>query len=226
MLRRLIRGGEVFRADRDHIHHRMVRLGLTPRRAVILLYGVSVLLGSLALAILSGPQQTLWAVLLVVALLGWLGVHRLGYVEVSELRQVLTNRLFSSRRATVNNLRLLEARDEIAAAASIEEGWHAVTSVARELGFLSLSLDLPAARFTWSAEDAALRTPDGSCTWDVPVSRGRLEAVQSAAGALLLDIPRVVQLADALSARVAAEYPGAAAAVGLREATGAVRAAH
>jgi UDP-GlcNAc:undecaprenyl-phosphate/decaprenyl-phosphate GlcNAc-1-phosphate transferase len=136
MLRRLIRGGEVFRADRDHIHHRMVRLGITPRRAVMLLYGVSVLLGSLALAILSGPKQTLWAVLLVVALLGWLGVHRLGYVEVSELRQVLTQRLFSSRRATVNNLRLMEARDAILCAASIEEGWNAFTSVARELGFL------------------------------------------------------------------------------------------
>lgn len=226
MLRRLIRGGEVFRADRDHIHHRMVRLGLTPRRAVMLLYAVSVLLGSLALAILSGPQQTLWAVLLVVALLGWLGVHRLGYVEVSELRQVLTNRLFSSRRATVNNLRLLEARDEIAAAASIEEAWNAFTSVASELGFLSLELDVPAARFTWSTPGA--RTPEGSCTWDVPVAvaGGRLQAAHPAAGALLLDMPRVVQLAEALAVRVAAAYPQAAAPVGLPGAAGAARAAH
>jgi UDP-GlcNAc:undecaprenyl-phosphate GlcNAc-1-phosphate transferase len=63
VLRRVIRGGAVTRGDRDHIHHRMLRLGLTPRRAVMLLYGVSVLLGSLALAILAGPQQTLWAAL-------------------------------------------------------------------------------------------------------------------------------------------------------------------
>lgn len=227
MLRRLIRGGEVFRADRDHIHHRIVRLGLTPRRAVMVLYAVSVLLGSLALAILSGPKQTLWAVLLAVALLGWLGVHRLGYVEVSELRQVLTNRLFSSRRATVNNLRLLEARDEIAAAPTIEEGWNAFTAVARELGFLSLALELPAARFSWAAPDAALRAADGSCTWDVPVSGagGRLQAVHSAPSAPLLDMPRVVQLAEALASRVSAEYP-AAAAVALAGPAGVVRAAH
>jgi UDP-GlcNAc:undecaprenyl-phosphate GlcNAc-1-phosphate transferase len=228
MLRRLIRGGEVFRADRDHIHHRIVRLGLTPRRAVMLLYGVSVLLGSLALAILAGPQQTLWAVLLVVALLVWLGVHRLGYVEISELRQVLTNRLFSSRRATVNNLRLLEARDAIAEAPSIEEGWSAFTAVARDLGFLSLALDVPAARFTWSAPDEVERTPEGSCTWDVPVAGagGRLQAVHTAAGALLLDMPRVVQLAEALSVRVAQEYPAVATPVNVPGASGAVRAAH
>jgi UDP-GlcNAc:undecaprenyl-phosphate GlcNAc-1-phosphate transferase len=212
VLRRAIRGGEVFRADRDHIHHRMVRLGLTPRRAVMLLYGISVLLGSLALAILSGPKQTLWAALLVMALLGWLGVHRLGYVEVSELRQVMTNRLFSSRRATVNNLRLLEVRDEIAAAPSIEAAWAAFTRVASELGFLSLSVTFPAARFAWTADDAVVRAHGGSCTWDVPISgaaTGQLSAAHPVTGAPPLDMPRFVQLAEALSARVAAEYPAA-----------------
>jgi hypothetical protein len=49
--------------------------------------------------------------------------------------------------------------------------------------------------------------------------------VHTAAGALLLDMPRVVLLAEALSARVAAEYPQAAGPVGLPGAA-AARAAH
>ena len=211
VLRRLIRGGEVFRADRDHIHHRMLRLGLTPRRAVILLYGVSVLLGSLALAILSGPQQTLWAALLVLALLGWLGIHHLGYVEISELRQVLTRRLFSSRRTTVNNLRLLEVREAILGAPSIEVAWSAFTAAAQELGFLSLHVRLALAEFQWSA-DCGGESASGSCSWDVPIAvpgqpEGQLLVVHPAAGVLFLDMPRFFQLAEAVALRYVSDVP-------------------
>ena len=38
----------VFRPDREHIHHRLVERGLAPRRAVLLLYGVSATFGGLA----------------------------------------------------------------------------------------------------------------------------------------------------------------------------------
>ena len=189
----------------------MVRLGLTPRRAVMLLYGVSVLLGSLALAILAGPQQTLWAAGLVLALLGWLGIHHLGYVEVSELRHVLTQRLFSSRRTTVNNLRLLEVREAILGAPSIEDAWAAFTAAAQALGFLSLRVRLTLAQFEWNAPGDS-GPARGSCTWDVPIIAkdqpdGQLVAVHSAAGVLLVDMPRFTQLAEALAIRVASEYP-------------------
>jgi UDP-GlcNAc:undecaprenyl-phosphate/decaprenyl-phosphate GlcNAc-1-phosphate transferase len=212
VLRRLIRGGHVTRGDRDHIHHRMLRLGLTPRRAVMLLYGVSVLLGSLALAILAGPQQTLWAAVLVLALLGWLGIHHLGYVEMSELRQVLAQRLFSSRRTTVNNLRLLEVREAILGAPSIEAAWGSFTAIAEELGFLSLQVRLAMAEFDWARDSTA--SARGSCTWDIPIAardqlEGQLLAVHAASNAPLLDMPRFAQLAEALAVRVASEFPTA-----------------
>ena len=44
VLRRIIRGSELFVADRDHIHHRLLHLGLTPRRAVVILYGCAAVL--------------------------------------------------------------------------------------------------------------------------------------------------------------------------------------
>lgn len=46
---RLRRGAPLFAADRNHLAHRLTRIGLSSREAVVLLYGLCVLLGLLAL---------------------------------------------------------------------------------------------------------------------------------------------------------------------------------
>jgi UDP-GlcNAc:undecaprenyl-phosphate GlcNAc-1-phosphate transferase len=81
LARRVARGRSVFEADHDHIHHRLVDRGLTPRRAVITLYGVAVLFTSLALAIAAGPKLVVWAAGTVFLLLVGAGVRALGYGE-------------------------------------------------------------------------------------------------------------------------------------------------
>ncbi len=48
--RRLLRGRQWSAADRDHIHHRLVRLGHGPRRAVAILWAWTALLSGVALA--------------------------------------------------------------------------------------------------------------------------------------------------------------------------------
>ena len=69
----------VFRADRDHIHHRLLALGMTHRRAVLLLYGVCAAFG--ALALLAIGSRAIGNALIVggVALLAALALRRLGY---------------------------------------------------------------------------------------------------------------------------------------------------
>lgn len=42
LVRRAARGLPLFRPDRQHLHHRLLRLGFSRRRAVLVLYGVSV----------------------------------------------------------------------------------------------------------------------------------------------------------------------------------------
>lgn len=51
LLRRWFRGLPLFRPDRKHIHHRLVQSGFSRRRAVLTLYGVSVLFLVLALGL-------------------------------------------------------------------------------------------------------------------------------------------------------------------------------
>jgi UDP-GlcNAc:undecaprenyl-phosphate GlcNAc-1-phosphate transferase len=51
IVRRLRRGRPVFDADREHIHHRLLALGFTPRQAMLILYGVCGLLAIFAIAV-------------------------------------------------------------------------------------------------------------------------------------------------------------------------------
>ena len=123
ILRRMIRGTQLFEGDRDHIHHRLLHLGLTPRRAVVLLYGVAAVLASLSLVTAVGPRQVLWAVAIVCVLLAWAGLSRLGYAEFGELQRVLIQRLVPDRRTVVNNIHLLHLREALAHAGSFAEAW-------------------------------------------------------------------------------------------------------
>ena len=48
IIRRLKRGQSILTADRGHIHHRLLDLGLTHRQTVLSIYGVNLLLGGSA----------------------------------------------------------------------------------------------------------------------------------------------------------------------------------
>jgi UDP-GlcNAc:undecaprenyl-phosphate GlcNAc-1-phosphate transferase len=69
-LRRLGRGQHVFHADTEHIHHRLLALGLGPRRVLLVLWGLCVLFGLTAVFLASLPRRlTLLAVLLLAVVL-------------------------------------------------------------------------------------------------------------------------------------------------------------
>jgi UDP-GlcNAc:undecaprenyl-phosphate/decaprenyl-phosphate GlcNAc-1-phosphate transferase len=54
MLRRYLERRPMFSADRGHVHHRLLDMGITHRRAVVTLYGASVVLAASAIAIALG----------------------------------------------------------------------------------------------------------------------------------------------------------------------------
>lgn len=50
IVRRLVQGRPIYQADSDHLHHRLLAMGLSHKQAVLTLYGVSALMGVGALA--------------------------------------------------------------------------------------------------------------------------------------------------------------------------------
>lgn len=107
MFRRILERRPIFSADRGHVHHRLLDLGLTHRRAVVFLYGVSILLAAGAIAVSLGRSWHVGVALLSVTLV-FVGLVRfLGYFEYLHFRKRQKSRL---RDALTENLRRVVPR--------------------------------------------------------------------------------------------------------------------
>ena len=120
VLRRLISGRPVFIADREHIHHKLLQLGLSHRQVVIVLYAVSALFALLSLFLLWPTGSSLGLVLAVLGTGVWLGVQHLGYLEFGEIRRV-AQRTLEQRQIVINNLSIRRATEELKAAKDYDQ---------------------------------------------------------------------------------------------------------
>jgi exopolysaccharide biosynthesis polyprenyl glycosylphosphotransferase len=79
--RRLNKGMHPLKPDKEHIHHRLMDLGLTHRQTVVAIYAVSLFNG--VIAVLLVLLDSLYASILlgIVALCVYFSIRRLGYVE-------------------------------------------------------------------------------------------------------------------------------------------------
>ncbi|MBR2703757.1 MAG: undecaprenyl/decaprenyl-phosphate alpha-N-acetylglucosaminyl 1-phosphate transferase, partial [Oscillospiraceae bacterium] len=79
IIRRVLRGQSPFQADRGHIHHRLLALGMNQKQVVAILYGISAVMGIFAVLI-AGPGTAVRIVCLVaafvVSIIVWLFVFR------------------------------------------------------------------------------------------------------------------------------------------------------
>jgi UDP-GlcNAc:undecaprenyl-phosphate GlcNAc-1-phosphate transferase len=87
-------GNRVYEADGNHIHHRLLALGLSHRRAVITLYAAGGLLAAVALLSLLLTRQQSGYLLVGILIAGVIGLRRLGYNEFTLLRRGVVLRLY------------------------------------------------------------------------------------------------------------------------------------
>ena len=80
-------GWSMFKADRQHIHHRLLQIGFTQKKAVMILYGVSLILGGLALSSVYFKNINYALLLTAIVVASYIGMRKLGYSEV----QILSN---------------------------------------------------------------------------------------------------------------------------------------
>ncbi len=120
ILRRLISGRPIFTADREHIHHKLLQMGLSHRQVVIVLYAVSAVFAMLSLFLLWPTGSSLGLVLAVVGTGIWMGVQHLNYLEFGELRRV-AQRTIEQRQIFINNLSVRRAVEELKVAADFDQ---------------------------------------------------------------------------------------------------------
>jgi UDP-GlcNAc:undecaprenyl-phosphate GlcNAc-1-phosphate transferase len=80
-------GWSMFRADREHIHHRLLQIGFTQKKAVMILYAVSLILGGLALSSVYFKNINYALLLTAIGVASYIGISKLGYSEI----QILSN---------------------------------------------------------------------------------------------------------------------------------------
>ncbi|MFZ0479752.1 MAG: MraY family glycosyltransferase [Terriglobales bacterium] len=120
ILRRLISGRPIFTADREHIHHKLLQMGLSHREVVIVLYAVSALFALLSLFLLWPTGSTLGLVLAVGGTGIWIGIQRLNYPEFGELRRI-AQRTIEQRQIFINNLSVRRAVEELKVASDFDQ---------------------------------------------------------------------------------------------------------
>jgi len=134
-VRRFIIGQRIFMPDRDHIHHRLLKLGYTHKRAVLLLYGITILMGVASLTLIHAQDDRAALVLVVVGSGAIFAIRWLGYLPFIHRERVVgwlgtvsdELGLRRSRRS------FLECQAMIASAKSIEHLWAGIASAAEFL---------------------------------------------------------------------------------------------
>jgi UDP-GlcNAc:undecaprenyl-phosphate/decaprenyl-phosphate GlcNAc-1-phosphate transferase len=160
MGRRFVAHRSIFSADRQHLHHRLLDLGLTHKRVVLVLYGCSVLLCATALAAAFGKSWQVGAAL-VGALLTLLGITRFtSHFEFVFLSRTRRARLLvgpsGSLRQVLPNLivGLDRAHSRAAAWAALESGLAASGTV---LAARCSHAGEASETWAWEAEPASVR---------------------------------------------------------------------
>jgi UDP-GlcNAc:undecaprenyl-phosphate/decaprenyl-phosphate GlcNAc-1-phosphate transferase len=184
VFRRLVRGDDVFRADGDHIHHRLLRMGLTPRGVVGVMYAVAAAFGALSLLTMNSRGQVVGIVIIASSLVTWIGVHQLGYAEFGEIQRTLRYGVGNQRRAMGNNVYLASLAQRFAEAADMERLRATLAEAMSRLQFQRVEVlfekgavapAVAAAFSTWELEPTDALHP--TSTWRVPVvSDARLVA--------------------------------------------------
>lgn len=139
MFRRVIERRPIFSPDRGHVHHRLLELGLTHRRAVMVLYGVSIVFAAGAIAVSLGRSWEVGVALISVSAV-FVGLVRfLGYFDYLHNRRRRRSRFYDEK---TNRLRLAtrQALPVLAVAGTEKRIFEALAQVAAICEFARIDL--------------------------------------------------------------------------------------
>jgi UDP-GlcNAc:undecaprenyl-phosphate GlcNAc-1-phosphate transferase len=154
MIRRAIHHRPMFSADRAHIHHKLIDLGLTQKQAVLILYGASILLGGTALLLTVASSLQSAAILAAMAVLGFAAIRKLGYGHI---------RRAAASRADMDARRQL---DRLAGATNEERLWLELKGLSQALAMAAIRLSL---MYRNESDSVAIQREHGN--WDEPTCR-------------------------------------------------------
>jgi len=131
--RRFLGGKPIFRGDRDHIHHKLLKRGLSQREAVLLLYAVTAGFGFISLVLLHRGT----AIALLLALTGTgvlIGIQQLRYGEFGEMLSLL-QRATRRRQIVANHVAVRHAAESLESCDEFRSICFVLRDTLRPVGF-------------------------------------------------------------------------------------------
>jgi UDP-GlcNAc:undecaprenyl-phosphate GlcNAc-1-phosphate transferase len=80
IIRRFLKKQPIFAADKDHLHHRLLAMGLSHKNAVLVVYGVSTFLSLSAIGMAMVSTEQAMVVMVLVAVAVFYGADRIGII--------------------------------------------------------------------------------------------------------------------------------------------------
>ncbi|MBN1942234.1 MAG: undecaprenyl/decaprenyl-phosphate alpha-N-acetylglucosaminyl 1-phosphate transferase [Phycisphaerae bacterium] len=160
VVRRVLGRRSVFSADREHIHHRLVDMGLKHHHAVILMYVVTlvVTLAAMLMMFFRGGGEL---IVFLVAFLVLISVFRVaGVLRFRRLYSQVQQNIARSREVRRERQAFESARQRFQSAWTFEQWWRAVRRMARRMRFaqvrITYRLGEPAETHTITYTNAAV----------------------------------------------------------------------
>jgi UDP-GlcNAc:undecaprenyl-phosphate GlcNAc-1-phosphate transferase len=133
--RRLLSGHPLFRRDEEHLHHRLLKIGLNKRAAVLVLYGMTALFALASLLLLNYRGAVAPVVALLCGAMAWVMVRQMQYPEFAELDSHVRLALSTQRAVLRNHILIRRTGARLAAAEDAEQVWQEATAVFAALEF-------------------------------------------------------------------------------------------
>jgi UDP-GlcNAc:undecaprenyl-phosphate GlcNAc-1-phosphate transferase len=137
--RRYLRSRPIFQADRGHIHHKLLERGLSPRDAVLSMYGICSVVAILSIVSVLHNQ---FGGLIVIVFCGaaCIGIQHLEYAEFVSVGRIFLRGRF--RLIIDSETRLIDFEKSLERAANVQECWSKVQAGALEFKFQGVRLSL------------------------------------------------------------------------------------
>jgi UDP-GlcNAc:undecaprenyl-phosphate GlcNAc-1-phosphate transferase len=153
IVRRYLRNRPIFQADRGHIHHRLLDLGLSPKNAVLTIYGVCAVVAVLSLLASALHNQFSGLIVIVFGGAVWIGIRQLDYAEFASASRMFLGGKF--RRIIDVETRMADFQNSLSKASSLEECWDQVRTGSRGFGFHEVRMSLGGRVFEEASSDSA-----------------------------------------------------------------------
>lgn len=147
-MRRFVHGREIFSPDKQHFHHMLLRLGLSHRNAVLVLWGFALFIGCCSLVFLRIKDEKAYLLLLCMASIILFGIIKLGYFRNYDAKAIIPwlNGISDELGLSQERRSFFDIQTKIGSAVIKEDLWRHLAVAMEMLGFMTCAIYLQTAQ--------------------------------------------------------------------------------